>query len=168
MSVRKLRTVCCLFILKFLWLNYLRVCVGVYHCQMLLLKGDFSQGKLQLGGTSIGVSESNEVLFVPVFPLPLDQTSSLFRSVLNMILKATTKRSRGFTLCAPCPVLTSFPKRLCPGRFSTQGCCRGVVSEPRWAARQVPRAEGFAWTILEKLRGAMAVCHQPLPAPWSR
>lgn len=131
MPLGKLRTIRCLFILKFPWLNYSRVCVGVYRCQMLLLKGDFSQGKLQLGGTSLGVSESNEVLFVPVFPLPLDQTSSLFRSMLNTILKALTKGSRGFTLCAVCSVLKSSSKQLCPHHFSTQGAPVGRCPRQR-------------------------------------
>lgn len=39
----------------------------------------------------VGFTESNEVLFVPIFPLPLDQT--LFRFALNLILKALTKKA---------------------------------------------------------------------------
>lgn len=110
-------------------------------------------------GTYIGFSESSEVLFVPVFPLPLDQTLSLFRSIINLILRALTKRSRGCTPCALLPVLKWSSEQRCPSHFSTQGCCSHVLSEPPWAASQPPWAEGFVLTM----PGEAARCRGRVP-----
>lgn len=72
------------------------------------LKGNYSQGKLQLGGYLHGFNESNEVLFVPGFPLPLGQaqTLSLLRSAFNLILKKLDETEQRH--CSVC--LTSSPE----------------------------------------------------------
>lgn len=64
--------------------GYVSASIAVRCC---CLKQNYSQGKLHLGGYLHGFNESNEVLFVPGFPLPLNQaqTLSLLRSAFNLI-----------------------------------------------------------------------------------
>lgn len=157
----------------FLWLNYVRLCMGICQCQMLLLEGDFRQWSSSCVGTYASFSESSEVLLM-IF-LCLCIRLCLSNSVLNLVIKAL-KWSRGFSPCAVLPALKWPSEELCPSAFLSQA----VLLEPQELLAGLSGHRGFlgpGFALSGKCHGSVSsaascpqglppACHCAISSPW--